>query len=151
MLDNIAAKSLQDQLNSNNVIKIKNRARKSFPQTRRVVMSKEDEKVIDELLEDSSDESVAPVPPPPPAEPNNIVQFAGAGFATWTDKHDNEVEMKDINHIKQENGSHTNISVPRPLPELQKIFTKDTMTSSQNKSKNREIIECVDLCSSDEE
>ena len=59
------------------VVKVKNTARKSFPNSNRVNMSREDEKVIDELLADSSDEA-EPEPKIIPVEPNNIVTFASA-------------------------------------------------------------------------
>ena len=122
---------------------VKNTARKSFSGSERtvVVRSKEEDKAIDELLEDSSDESETNTKAAAVLEPNKIVSFA-SGFATWTEKHD-----EDMIQIKKD--PDRGVTVPKPLPELQKIY----INNSPNQAKsvpNREI-ECVDLCSSDED
>ena len=150
-IDGVLARNA-DSVEINQSKLVKSIARKSFPNSDRVVMKREDDKVIDELLEDSSDEAEHEAKVP--VEPNNIKQYA-SGFATWADKHDTDpvVEIgQDQGHIKEEGGTGSNqvaaksISVPRPLPELQKIYINNTVKKSQNKD-----IECVDLCSSDED
>ena len=150
-IDGVLARNA-DSVEINQSKLVKSTARKSFPNSNRVVMKREDDKVIDELLEDSSDEAEHEAKVP--VEPNNIKQYA-SGFATWTDKHDTDpvVEIDlDQGQIKEEGGTGSNqvaaksISVPRPLPELQKIYINNTVKKSQNKD-----IECVDLCSSDED
>ena len=135
------------------VVKVKNTARKSFPNSNRVNMSREDEKVIDELLADSSDEA-EPEPKIIPVEPNNIVTFA-SGFATWTDKHDitdNIMVQHDEIKIEAESLVPKSVKVPRPLPELQKIYITSCTPVAQSQSPSqKQDIECVDLCSSDDE
>jgi len=161
MIENLLTK----KNHSDHGLIVKNTARKSFPISKRIEqvskfmsgLTKEDEKVIDELLEDSSDDAEMEVEVKKvPAEPNNIVQFA-SGFATWSEKHGpapsepNPSAHLTTDQIKQESDveGYKRISVPRPLPELQKIFVNDSAGSNVVKS-NRDI-ECVDLCSSDEE
>ena len=119
---------------------VKNTARKSFSGSERTVISRsvEEDKAIDELLEDSSDESEANTKAAA-AEPNKIVSFA-SGFASWTEKHD-----EDMVQIKKD--PDRGVTVPKPLPELQKIYINN---SPKQSVPNREI-ECVDLCSSDED
>ena len=125
---------------------VKNTARKSFSGYRRDI---EDDKVIDELLEDSSDETESDTKPVP-AEPNNIVNFA-TGFATWTEKHDEKArvfQVKDEADLEPVTREQRSISVPRPLPELQKIYVNNAAKNPQ-KSKTQ-TIECINL-SSDED
>ena len=125
---------------------VKNTARKSFSGYRG---NNEDDKVIDELLEDSSDETESDSKPVP-AEPNNIVNFA-TGFATWTENHDDKAkvfQVKDEADLEPVKGEQKSISVPRPLPELQKIYVN---SAAQNPQKSRaQTIECINL-SSDED
>ena len=122
---------------------VKNTARKSFSGYRR---DNEDDKVIDELLEDSSDETESDMKPVP-AEPNNIVNFA-TGFATWTENHDEKArvfQVKDEADLEPVTREQKSISVPRPLPELQKIFVNNAAQKNQTQT-----IECINL-SSDED
>ena len=125
---------------------VKNTARKSFSGYRR---NNEDDKVIDELLEDSSDETESDSKPVP-AEPNNIVNFA-TGFATWTENHDDKAkvfQVKDEADLEPVTREQKSISVPRPLPELQKIYVN---SAAQNPKKSQaQSIECINL-SSDED
>ena len=125
---------------------VKNTARKSFSGYRG---NNEDDKVIDELLEDSSDETESDSKPVP-AEPNNIVNFA-TGFATWTENHDDKAkvfQVKDEADLEPVTREQKSISVPRPLPELQKIYVN---SAAQNPQKSRaQTIECINL-SSDED
>merc|ERR1719443_364209 len=111
---------------------VKNTARKSFSGYRR---NNEDDKVIDELLEDSSDEMESDSKPVP-AEPNNIVNFA-TGFATWTENHDDKAkvfQVKDEADLEPVTREQKRISVPRPLPELQKIYVN---SAAQNPQKSQ--------------
>ena len=123
-------------------VKVKNKARKSFsgyqpPRERDPVI----DSVIEELLEDSDDEAAAPVTikSVEKAVPTNQIVTFATGFRTCTEKHariKEEAEM-DID-VK-------NVTVPRPLPELQKIYVKNPSVSSQ-----KQEIDIVDLCSDDE-
>ena len=132
---------------------IKNTARKSFSGSERVIVrSAEDDKAIDELLEDSSDgvESEAGAKPME-VEANNIVTF-GNGFATWTDKHDKDVEPEEVKIKEEPDSKKPQIKVPKPLPELQKIYITNIANGQPSiSSKPKANIECVDLCSSDED
>ena len=126
---------------------MKSTARKSFSGYR---MNHEDDKVIDELLEDSSDETENDAKPVP-VEPNNIVNFA-TGFATWSENHDEKARVFQVKDeadlepvVTQE---QKRISVPRPLPELQKIYVNTAAKSSQKSP--AQTIECINL-SSDED
>jgi len=156
MIENLLTKK---ENQSDHGLIVKNTARKSFPISKRIEqvskfmseLTKEDEKVIDQLLEDSSDDAEMEVKKVP-AEPNNIHQFA-SGFATWSEGHEPAPSLPlNPDQIKQESDMEglKRISVPRPLPELQKIFVNDSAGSTVVKKSIRDI-ECVDLCSSDEE
>ena len=128
---------------------IRNTARKSFTASRKDLTRKEDDKVIDELLEDSSDEAESETKPVH-VEPNNIVNFA-TGFATWTENHDDKArvfQVKDEANLETFKREQKSISVPRPLPELQKIYVNNSAKNSQ-KSQTQNI-ECINL-SSDED
>ena len=133
----------QEKAAAANARPVKNTARKSFSGSERVVgvRSKEADKAIDELLEDSSDESENNTKVPD--EPNNIVTFA-SGFATWSDKPEQDMSVQ----IKRD-PDQRGVSVPKPLPELQKIYINNS--PKQPKSVPNREIECVDLCSSDED
>ena len=125
---------------------MKSTARKSFSGYR---MNHEDDKVIDELLEDSSDETENDAKPVP-VEPNNIVNFA-TGFATWSENHDEKArvfQVKDEADLEPVTHEPKRISVPRPLPELQKIYVNTAAKSSQKSPAH--TIECINL-SSDED
>ena len=127
---------------SGHIHTVKNTARKSFSGDRKpIVRDPEIDRVIDELLEDSEDdiEEVKPVQKSLP--PNSIVTFS-SGFRTL-----------EVPKIKEEVNMDTNVknvNVPRPLPELQKIYVKNPPSSSSSQAQNKEIA-IVDLCSSDED
>ena len=125
---------------------VKSTARKSFSGYRK---DHEDDKVIDELLEDSSDETECDAKPVP-VEPNNIVNFA-TGFATWSENHDEKArvfQVKDEADLEPVTKEQKRISVPRPLPELQKIYVNTAAKSSEKSP--APTIECINL-SSDED
>ena len=158
VIDGVVSRNTKIDLNqiessATGVVKIKNTARKSFPNGKRVNLSREDEKVIDELLADSSDEAESESKLAH-MEPNNIVTFA-TGFATWTDKHDIKdsiIVQEDEIKIEAEALVPKSVKVPRPLPELQKIYvTSNTSLAQFQSPSQKQDIECVDLCSSDDE
>ena len=130
------------------VRKIRNTARKSFsgyqnPPERDVV----NDKVIDELLEDSDDDiasafSVTIKPVEKNVPKNQIVTFA-TGFRT--------LEVPKIKEEVNTDAGVRSINVPRPLPELQKIYVKNPLISSSSSQNQSKSIDIVDLCSSDDE
>lgn len=119
---------------------IKNKARKSFsgyqqPRERDPEM----DRVIEELLEDSDEENTVTIKHVEKLVPNNQIVTFATGFRTCTEK---------MTQIKEEADMDTgvkNVTVPRPLPELQKIYVKNLAVSSQ-----KQEIDIVDLCSDDE-
>ena len=126
-------------------VKVKNKARKSFSGYRR---SRERDplvdKVIEELLEDSDDETVntVTIKHVEKVVPNNQIVTFATGFRTCTEK---------LTQIKEEADMDTgvkNVTVPRPLPELQKIYVKNPLNSALSSQKQE--IDIVDLCSDDE-
>ena len=99
--------------------------------------------MIDELLEDSEDELKDNIDKTAEKNvpKNQIVTFA-SGFRTL-----------EVSKIKEEVDMDTgvkNVKVPRPLPELQKIYVRNSGSSSASQSQSKEI-DLVDLCSSDED
>ena len=128
----------------NSVKKVKNTARKSFSGYQNSIeRDPENERVIDELLEDSEDELKDNIDKTAEKNvpKNQIVTFA-SGFRTL-----------EVSKIKEEVDMDTgvkNVKVPRPLPELQKIYVRNSQSSSASQSQSKEI-DLVDLCSSDED
>ena len=126
-------------------VKVKNKARKSFsgyrqPRERDPLV----DKVIEELLEDSDEETVT-IKHVEKVVPNNQIVTFATGFRTCTEK---------LTQIKEERDMDTgvkNVTVPRPLPELQKIYVKNPLSSSANSHKESKEIDIVDLCSSDDD
>ena len=142
VIDSGLKRLVNGRVESENIHTVKNTARKSFSGDRKpIVRDPEIDRVIDELLEDSEDdiEEVKPVQKSLP--PNSIVTFS-SGFRTL-----------EVPNIKEEVDMDTNVknvSVPRPLPELQKIYVKNPQSSSSSQAPTKEIA-IVDLCSSDED
>ena len=126
-------------------VRVKNKARKSFSgyQQRRErdpVM----DSVIEELLEDSDEETVnsVTIKQVEKVVPNNQIVTFATGFRTCTEKHVQIKEEADMDiDVK-------NITVPKPLPELQKIYVKNSLNSAVSSQKQE--IDIVDLCSDDE-
>ena len=148
LIESVIAKNEEtvNKLLQKSAKEVKSTARKSFPGYRK---DHEDDKVIDELLEDSSDETECDAKPVP-VEPNNIVNFA-TGFATWSENHDEKArvfQVKDEADLEPVTQEQKRISVPRPLPELQKIYVTTAAKSSQKSP--APTIECINL-SSDED
>jgi len=136
-----------------------------------------DDKVIDELLEDASDNEnevqMLPnmnhtdnghPPRPSPNSKNNFMKFKNIGFRTNLDNLESfthrNTPFVSSSFIVQDEAYSSNdqesvvrkpqlkISVPRPLPELQRICY---LKSLQKASVSKPEVECVDLCSSDDE
>jgi len=131
-----------------------------------------DDKVIDELLEDASDNEndIKPLPNMNHSENgysnsnNSFMNFKDVGFRTSTDNiepftHKNTPFVSSSFIVQDEAYSSNDhespvrkpqlkISVPRPLPELQRI---GYLKSVQSKAVTKPEVECVDLCSSDDE
>ena len=148
MIESVIAKNEEtvNKLLQKSAKEVKSTARKSFSGYRK---DHEDDKVIDELLEDSSDETECDAKPVP-VEPNNIVNFA-TGFATWSENHDEKArvfQVKDEADLEPVTKEQKRISVPRPLPELQKIYVNTAAKSSEKSP--AQTIECINL-SSDED
>jgi hypothetical protein len=129
-------------------VKVKNKARKSFsgyqqPRERDPVI----DSVIEELLEDSDEEAVTTanvtIKSVEKVVPSNQIVTFATGFRTCTEK---------LAQIKEEADMDTDVksvTVPRPLPELQKIYVKNPLNSGVSSSQKQEI-DIVDLCSDDE-
>ena len=148
LIESVIAKNEEtvNKLLQKSAKEVKSTARKSFSGYRK---DHEDDKVIDELLEDSSDETECDAKPVP-VEPNNIVNFA-TGFATWSENHDEKArvfQVKDEADLEPVTKEQKRISVPRPLPELQKIYVNTAAKSSEKSP--AQTIECINL-SSDED
>ena len=148
LIESVIAKNEEtvNKLLQKSAKEVKSTARKSFSGYRK---DHEDDKVIDELLEDTSDETECDAKPVP-VEPNNIVNFA-TGFATWSENHDEKArvfQVKDEADLEPVTQEQKRISVPRPLPELQKIYVTTAAKSSQKSP--APTIECINL-SSDED
>ena len=101
--------------------------------------------VIEELLEDSDDETVNPVTIKQVEKvvPNNQIVTFATGFRTCTEKH---VQIKE--EADMDTTGVKCVTVPRPLPELQKIYVKNPLNSAVSSQKQE--IDIVDLCSDDE-
>ena len=148
LIESVIAKNEEtvNKLLQKSAKEVKSTARKSFSGYRK---DHEDDKVIDELLEDSSDETECDAKPVP-VEPNNIVNFA-TGFATWSENHNEKArvfQVKDEADLEPVTQEQKRISVPRPLPELQKIYVTTAVKNSQKSP--AQTIECINL-SSDED
>jgi len=173
-----------DQLKAEQEFKLRNNLVKSSTVD---TMDQVDDKVIDELLEDGSDhENEVKILPNikhsdnghVESSKNSFMNFKNVGFRTNLDNiesftHEN-TPFVSSSFIVQDEAYSSNehessvirkpqlkISVPRPLPELQRIgFLKSVhqngaVTTQSGKAKaiaRPEIeVECVDLCSSDED
>ena len=138
-----------------------------------------DDKVIDELLEDASDnENEVNILPNMNHNDNgsihsknSFMNFKNVGFRTSSDNiesftHENtpfvsssfivqDEAYSSIDHESPVKKPQLKISVPRPLPELQRIgYLKSLHSRAASTSEvvvARPEVECVDLCSSDDE
>jgi len=168
-----------DQLKAENEFKMRNNIGKSLSQ----VSPQEpiDDKVIDELLEDTSDNDneVNILPNMNHNDnghidsKNSFMNFKNVGFRTSGDNlesftHENtpfvsssfivqDEAYSSVDHESPVKKPQLKISVPRPLPELQRIgYLKSLQQRSVTKPEMEKTaakpeVECVDLCSSDDE
>ena len=129
LIESVIAKNEEtvNKLLQKSAKEVKSTARKSFSGYRK---DHEDDKVIDELLEDSSDETECDAKPVP-VEPNNIVNFA-TGFATWSENHDekarvfqvkDEADLEPVTQEQKRNHSHLTYSrIPKQQPRVYLLY-----------------------------
>jgi len=166
-----------DQLQAEQEFKLRNNIVKSSQANAQEPV---DDKVIDELLEDVSDNESDEIKVLPNinhagnghtnGSKNSFMNFKNVGFRTNMDSiesftHENTPFVSSSFIVQDEAYSSNDheslvskpqlkISVPRPLPELQRIrFTKSVprQQSQTVTAVTRPEVECVDLCSSDDE